>query len=498
MLKAGLLGVLPLMAALTPQPETQVFRSGTRLVEIEVVVRDKNGPLKNLTKDDFTVLDQGKPQPIAIFRSSATRQAIVSAPPPPGTVSNRQDSRGRPLEGATVVLLDQLNTRFDYKAYERAQVIKFLRALSETDRIALYSLGKDLHVLQDFTTDPKALIDAVSKLDRGLDLLPANLAGILQDYPPAGDVDCLNAKGGVSGIACAQLAVNAGIHDNITVEALKRIIRHLSGVPGRKNLVWVKESLQIPPIILAMAAQANVALYPVLIRTVVVGNALKGGGPDFMDTQHRVRDLAATTGGAGFGDAADLKTAVRTAEEDSESAYTLGFYPAEETLDGAFHRIVVKLSDKELSNKTVEVRYRPGYLATKSILPAAVPSLEELIETPLDATAIGLAARAEPDPQQPGSYRLRLTVDLRDVHLDREEGRLLGAIDLSFRLPGSQAIRTMTTRLDITEAQLAQALEQGYVVNVSGVNAGPGDIFVSVRDRATGAAGSLRIPLARQ
>jgi VWFA-related protein len=496
MFRLGFLGVLPLLAALNPPPEPQVFHSGTRLVEVEVVVRDKNGPVKNLTKDDFTVLDQGKPQAIAIFRSATTRGA-ESVPLPPGTVSNRQDSRGRPLEGATVVLLDQLNTRFDLKAYQRTEIIKFLRALSETDRIALYSLGKDLHILQDFTTDPKELIDAVAKLDRGLDLLPANLDVVLGEYPPINEpLDCANATG-VLLMACTQTAVNAGIHDNITVEALKRIIRHLSGVPGRKNLVWVKESLQIPPAILAMAAQANVALYPVLIRTVVVGNPFRPG-PDFMATQHAVRDLAATTGGAGFGDAADLKTAVRTAEEDSENVYTLGYYPVEEALDGTFHRIVVKLSGKELSSRHIEVRYRPGYLATKSALPAATPSLDELMETPLDATTIGLAAQAVADPEHAASYRLRITVDLRDVHLDREEGHYLGALDMSFLLPGSRSVRTVAMRVDIPEAQFAQAIEGGYAVNVSGVNAPPGEIQVVVRDRATGAAGSLRIPLARQ
>src|ERR1700683_2085926 len=108
--------------------EQAVFRAGTRLVEVEVVVRDKNGPVKGLTKDDFTLLDQGKPQSIAIFRSAATYPA-PSAPLPPGTVSNRLDSRGESINGATVVLFDQLNTRFDLKAYQRTEMIKFLHAL---------------------------------------------------------------------------------------------------------------------------------------------------------------------------------------------------------------------------------------------------------------------------------------------------------------------------------------------------------------------------------
>jgi hypothetical protein len=84
------------------------------------------------------------------------------------------------------------------------------------------------------------------------------------------------------------------------------------------------------------------------------------------------------------------------------------------------------------------------------------------------------------------------------MYLDREEGRLLGVIDLSFRLPGSEVVRTTTMRIDMSESQFSQAIEQGFVVNISGINPRPGDIFVSVRDRATGAAGSLRIPLARQ
>jgi hypothetical protein len=246
-----------------------------------------------------------------------------------------------------------------------------------------------------------------------------------------------------------------------------------------------------------MAAQANIALYPVLIRTVMVGNPI-GFGPDFMATQHAVRDLAAAFGGAGFNDAADIQAAVHTAEEDSESAYTLGYYPSEQTLDGRFHRVIVKVSNKELSNNTLEVRYRAGYLATKSPMPAAASSLQQLLESPLNATAIGLAAQATPDPRQQGLYRVRITVDLRDVHLDRDADHFTGVLDLSFPGPVTQSVNVRTIWINIPEDRLANALQQGYVVNASGIDGQTGAIHLAVTDRATGAVGSLRIPLARQ
>src|SRR5579863_7962264 len=119
--KVGMLGVLPLAAASLQQiQEPAVFRSGTRLVEVEVVVRNQpvrppgwgaslkyifdTGPpfgppgaaVKSLTRDDFTLLDQGKPQPIAVFGAGPSADTKPSALPP-GAVSNRMDSRGQPL-----------------------------------------------------------------------------------------------------------------------------------------------------------------------------------------------------------------------------------------------------------------------------------------------------------------------------------------------------------------------------------------------------------------
>jgi VWFA-related protein len=395
-------------------------------------------------------------------------------------------------------------------------MVQFLRALSETDRIALYSLGKDLHILQDFTSDPQKLIDGIAKLDPGLDQLPdyvgdgAGAGGTLadsvaedcKDFGPGAGMCRRNA----ASTAALQAGVNQGIYNDITTGALERIIEHLSGVPGRKNLVWLKEHPEMPPGILAMLEQANIALYPVMTHSVEFGGLGLNEpmtpkmthvtpGPEFFSLQHAVSDLAASTGGAGFDDAADLTTAVRTAEEDAQNSYTLGYYPPEEALDGKFHRIIVKVS-----SKTTEARYRPGYLATKSALPAPAPSLADLMESPLDATAIGLSAQATPDPERFGFYRLRITVDLRDIHLERKDGRLAGGFDVSFLFPNSQSakIKTYPVEIAIAEDRLAETIKQGYSLRASGLDGTPGEIFVAVRDRATGAAGSLRIPFARQ
>ncbi|HVA18052.1 MAG TPA: VWA domain-containing protein, partial [Candidatus Dormibacteraeota bacterium] len=54
--------LVPLVVASQDSPQIPRIHVATRLVEVGVIVRDKNGPVADLTKDDFTVLDRGKPQ----------------------------------------------------------------------------------------------------------------------------------------------------------------------------------------------------------------------------------------------------------------------------------------------------------------------------------------------------------------------------------------------------------------------------------------------------
>jgi hypothetical protein len=60
------------------------FQTGTRLVQVDVVVQDKKGAVNGLTKSDFTVLDNGVPQTIAIFSVRDIKIIPRAAPLPKG------------------------------------------------------------------------------------------------------------------------------------------------------------------------------------------------------------------------------------------------------------------------------------------------------------------------------------------------------------------------------------------------------------------------------
>ena len=103
------------LAAQTPGPG--VIRVTTRLVEIGVIVRDRNGPVKGLTKDDFAVFDRGKQQSVAFFsvstsvvRDKAPQLAAALALPKAPTFTNRIELRTQAPTAATVILLDGINT----------------------------------------------------------------------------------------------------------------------------------------------------------------------------------------------------------------------------------------------------------------------------------------------------------------------------------------------------------------------------------------------------
>jgi hypothetical protein len=205
-----------------------------------------------------------------------------------------------------------------------------------------------------------------------------------------------------------------------------------------------------------------------------------------------VNTLAGLTGGRAFYANNGLDSLIAEAVEDSELIYTLGFYPSQESQDGDWHKLKV-LVDK----RGPSVRYREAYFASKPATDADRHStLEQMLKDTLDVAEIGLRADTTPDETRPGFYNVRATVDLHDVHLDHQDAQWVGGVEISLYMEGAKSAYRVARKIAIPDSQLAAALESGVVLSASvGLTEPTGELRVVVQDAATGAGGSVRVPL---
>ena len=258
---------------------------------------------------------------------------------------------------------------------------------------------------------------------------------------------------------------------------------------------------------------ANVALYAVdprgllggLGRITGIANAESRGpasqhvpgyimapvGPEHIETMNL---LAGLTGGSVYFNNNGLEDSMLKAVEESDVTYVLGFYPAENSQDGKDHKLTVSVT-----RSGVNLRHRGSYFAAKAQNEAAErPTLDRLVRDPLDATQIGLLARAVPDPADAGLFDIQVNVDLHDVQLRYEDAKWVGSVEVTFYVEGSRAAQVTTQSIEIPEDQLVTAVGQGFVIRHSIQWQGKAsDLRVAVEDKTSGAAGSLRIPLRR-
>jgi VWFA-related protein len=486
-------------------------------VVVDVVAREKNGPAKGLTRGEFTLLDNGKPQPIAFFSMTEARSSQAAAAPL--SASNRATGGAEAPASATVLVIDRLNTPANYQVYANQKVLEFLKARANRAPLGIYVLGSSVRVVQDLTDDQERLSRAVQSLK------PQDVKRLSDDLTIATTGDAVRDRMSADSLTGLQDIV---VTDRVetTREALEAIARHLAKVPGRKNLIWVSGSF---PLFIQRAHynidfsgdvdeaarvlnDANVAVYPVDARGLMgaasgtadqQGDAsikncatqkgpciLPGPGagnlPSGVDTMNFLANL---TGGRSFYNSNGIEDSIRKAIEDAQVTYTLGFYPAAGSMDETFHKLAVKVA-----RKGVEVRLRNGYFASKNAQQAAPVSIKQLLSDSLDATAVGLSVQAS--LEKPGRYGLKITLDLHDIHLERVDTKWVGNVDLAFLIEGTQSGKAVTNRIEIPEARLASALEKGMVVTDSIEAAGQtARLRVVVQDRATGAAGSVRVAL---
>ena len=512
------------------------IRATTRLVQVSVLVHDKHGnPITDLTKDDFVVLDEKKSQEIRIF-SVETNQVPAHAPPllPPDTYTNRIQERGNVPTSITVILFDGLNTEITDQAYAKKQVVKFIQTqVHPQDRVAIYSMGRNLRVLHDFTSDSSSLLAALAAY-RGAEtpLIDASNAQV-SDNPVPSVAAFLNEA--------YQREANYFIKDRVhrTLDALTAIANHVGTLPGRKNLIWVSGSFPFSigydnieantsdakelfanDIETAARAltNADLAVYPVDARglmtpdtgvrsnpgyrygrsTMASDRALTAPSTSNFDSMNMLADR---TGGRAFYNRNDIWGAIRDAIDDSRVTYELGYYPQGFDWKGQFRELKV-----EVKRSGAHVRARKGYFAMPE--PKLTPQLRQAIiaqsaTSPLEPTGIGIIVRVKPvDP--PSSRKLHAigVFDLREFALELKGGRWSGSIDTVFlQLDNKNQIIDAideTTNLHLDLATYERLAKEGvtYSKDVP-ILPEAVELRLVLRDGTTGTVGAVSIPLAK-
>lgn len=554
-----LLSLLGATLAQTPVPQTAAptttIKVSTRLVTVDVIVQDKkNQPVTGLSKDDFQLFEDGQPQTISVF--SVEGQSAPAATPaatlPPGVFSNRPNLQSSAPTSATVILLDGLNTSPADMAMARSAVAKFVQKLQPQDRVALYSMGNGLHIVQDFTNDSAVLVKALKNMH------PERTGGsgpqLSSLTAPDSRLDPTSAESKLQALMSVPTV-------DTTLRTLDMIGEHLAALPGRKTLIWISsgfplvikikagesaseglrlkyESDMSPKVRQAsqVLSKYNVAVYPMDTRGLQVGfndigtvsrGSMPGtqgtmqmgsmldsdpvtgtpvtvgmGGKNMAmeDTHDSGRLLAQLTGGRTLYGENNLTGALRSAIDDSRLVYVLGYYPAQDKWDSKFHTFRVQAKEPGL-----KLTYRSGYVAApeQAIPTASDPQadLEKAVMLPVDSSAIGLLARVQKTADGQ-SLTLDLRIDANTLVLRHEAGRTKGNLQVVIaQLTANAAMiedaaRQHSVKLDVKDDYFTQLRSTGLQL-LFPVTRDPkaAEIRVVVRNAETGTTGTLSIPL---
>src|SRR5215831_16644802 len=400
----------------TKDPGSQTtIRTTVRQVLVDVVVTDrKNHPITGLQRDDFYVLEDGHPQNIVFFEAHSPRLDSETAKPvalpdlPLNTFANvSTSSSSLPLN---VLLYDLVNTPLTDQPFAHQEIVKFLQNRPEGSRFAIFVLGDTLHLLQGFTDDERLLVSAINRKE-------ANPHSTLLYQAPGGISDASGLSGGAALARNNAAQEMMGRMQNMeaaatrfyltrrvekTIGAFAEIAKFLSGLPGRKNLIWLSGSFPAnffpgtdswdPFGGLAsynsdlhqtadLLTVGQVAVYPVDIQGLTTDPVYDASNPETYRTpqdflrahlnfmleigaeQATMDQVADDTGGHAFYNTNGLSDAIATSTEDGSNYYTLAYSPSDTKFDGRLRKISV-----QLYHGSYHLAYRHSYLADDNVL----------------------------------------------------------------------------------------------------------------------------------
>ena len=363
-----------------------------------------------LAKEDFQLFDKGKSQVISRFTvEKAGENAIpaeVATPDPELSSGAGTPATVKPTPIAqrfVIYLFDDVNTSTpDLIQARNAADRHFAESLDATTRAAIFTTSGLNNV--DFTDDRAKLHDALMKLMARptvgarvsacpeLSYYMADLIANKNDQtalqaavseamatctPPASNTPAAiqTAQQSATNLAqaTARQVVDAGERDTrLALSVLVNAIRRLAAVPGDRTVILASAGFLIPDElrfeesdVMDRAIRSNVRISALNARglyALVPGGdastATSPGGPSVLNAKTQydeqsalveegvLEELADATGGRYYHNNNDLKAGFNEIAAAPEFVYLLGFSPQNLKLDGAFHALKVKLSQR--------------------------------------------------------------------------------------------------------------------------------------------------------
>lgn len=395
-------------ASAESEPKVE-FRSQTVLIQVPVVVTDKQGEhIHGLTKEDFTLLESGKEVKIANFEElTATSEKITPLAAPRGQFRNLTLNGTQP-RNVVIIALDTVNTPFLDQAYGRHELVKFLAKNVNTGQVLALMLitSRGLKVVQGLTGDPDQLIAALKKAGGEIQPLEtmstdAQADAVTGDMPAtvfspyADPFDAINSFVEYGDAIEAQFLQQNAIET--TMNAFLGIAESLSGVPGRKSLIWATGgfpfaidspstvpggylSLLYERTMLALS-DAEISVYPVdirgLVNTSIFAEGNRSGSVTGLNASRlltnrmwlqqskfdTLNDFADMTGGKAFYNTNDVAGSFKRAGDDASSYYMLSYYLDTRDNKPGWRKLHVKVT-----RKNAEVRARTGFFVTNATM----------------------------------------------------------------------------------------------------------------------------------
>ena len=446
----------PALAVAFQSPQAPVFRSGVELIDVAVVVRDRDGRfVEGLTAADFQVTEADAPQTIAAFDRVSIPvwrpEPADAAPPIAADVSSNEGvGDGRIF----VLVLDALHVSASSLAAVRLHARRFVEQhVGRADLAAVLAPGSIDGASQDFTSDKAKLLAAIDRFT-GTKLRSATIE--LEEERQAAALSGIMMHGGRDP-SDAERASRARSLSSV----LEALAGHLERVERRrKALLLFSEGIDyntadvmgtvqqhasdvVHALKRAIGAlmRTNVSLYAIDPRAlsatgspntdrvphVAAPNAPRADGSlprldlsepsldaEFAASLQSLRHIAEATGGFAAVTSNDVSEAFGRVVAESSDYYVLGYTPTRRGKPGEFRPIKVRVL-----RPGVRVLARSGYVVPKeqrppaAVAPFETPASPAALRRPTPGRSGAIVAEEPPRPKTvPGDLASLLATPL--------------------------------------------------------------------------------------